>query len=279
MFFDQFPDMLEFCSQLKGSFLILGDFNIHFNRADSPATISCPLAYTLSWPHSWLEHILPEWWSSPINHCFSLVDAGPYFCHVHTAFQSSRRPTSVQVNMQPKSHWSWGIQRRDGELCFTIATIDSTHWVSEVSVTQVCPSNMKECAVTQIHALVRFSVWTTFGFETPEMQSQKAMAQVWPDSRQTNLLHGDWSNKLPSSCIRQRRSTTAPKSVLVQHAKISSWTSTHFSEKLNHQPFQLPKQKNSLVSFQISSRARSSLFTKTLTVLLCHPHQLSQENI
>ena len=39
MFFDQFPDMLEFCNQLKGSLLILGDFNIHFDRADSPATV------------------------------------------------------------------------------------------------------------------------------------------------------------------------------------------------------------------------------------------------
>ena len=77
--------------------------------------------------------------------------------------------------MQPENHWLWSIQRRDGELCFTIATIDSTHWVSEVSVRQVCPSNMKESATTQIHTLVRFSVWTTIGFETPKTQSLKAM--------------------------------------------------------------------------------------------------------
>ena len=39
MFFDQFPDMLEFCNQLNGSLLILGDINIHFDRADSPVTV------------------------------------------------------------------------------------------------------------------------------------------------------------------------------------------------------------------------------------------------
>ena len=39
MFFDQIPDMLEFCNQLKGNLLILGDFNIHFDRAESPATV------------------------------------------------------------------------------------------------------------------------------------------------------------------------------------------------------------------------------------------------
>ena len=55
----------------------------------------------------------------------------------------------------------------------------------------------------------------------------------------------------------------------MQYADSSSWTSTHYSEKLNHQPFQLHTQKNSLVSFQISSRARSSLFATTLTALLC----------
>ena len=39
LFFDQFPDTLEFCNQLKGSLLILADFNIHFDRADSSATV------------------------------------------------------------------------------------------------------------------------------------------------------------------------------------------------------------------------------------------------
>ena len=39
MFFDQFLDMLEFCNQLKGGLLILSDFNIHSDRADSPATV------------------------------------------------------------------------------------------------------------------------------------------------------------------------------------------------------------------------------------------------
>ena len=41
---------------------------------------------------------------------------------------------------------------------------------------------------SQILPLVRFSGWTATGFETPEAQSRKAMAQVWPDSRQTSLL-------------------------------------------------------------------------------------------
>lgn len=39
MFFDQFPDLLEFCNRVKGSLLILGDLNIHFDQKDSPATI------------------------------------------------------------------------------------------------------------------------------------------------------------------------------------------------------------------------------------------------
>ena len=67
--------------------------------------------------------------------------------HCISKFQKTHQCTSQHATW---NHWSWGIQRSDGHLGFSIATIDSAHWVSEVCVRQVCPSNTRGTAITQI---------------------------------------------------------------------------------------------------------------------------------
>ena len=38
MFHDEFPDLLDFCNNLSGNCIILGDMNVHFDSPNNPCT-------------------------------------------------------------------------------------------------------------------------------------------------------------------------------------------------------------------------------------------------
>ena len=38
MFHDEFPDLLDFCYNLSGSCIVLGDINVHFDSLNNPCT-------------------------------------------------------------------------------------------------------------------------------------------------------------------------------------------------------------------------------------------------
>ena len=114
----------------------------------------------LSWPHSWLDRTslmatflfgsyiarVMIFSNQPVSHLLTSYHTS-VMCTLRFKFQKTHQCTSQHATW---NHWSWGIQRSDGHLCFSIATIDSAHWVSEVCVRQVCPSNTRGSAITQI---------------------------------------------------------------------------------------------------------------------------------
>ena len=105
MFSDQFPDMLELCNQLKVSLLILGDFNIHFDRADSPATVRMydllqmfDLDQAVHQPTHSHGHILDWIIHHQSDDLLQLTIVSHLLMSDYisvTALQSSKRPTSV----------------------------------------------------------------------------------------------------------------------------------------------------------------------------------------